>query len=379
MDESAAEREHGVTINITSKVFHTTTKTFTILDAPGHNDFISEMINGATQADVALLVIPDIEGEFESALGINAQTREHAILMKALGIDQIIIAVNKMDKTTPSWSKDRYFHIKTLVEDMFADLQYNPSIRFIPISGLSGNNIVTVEKSCELNNWYNGDTLFQLLDNFKLPSRHLNKPLRGIITTIVSETSKGYEVAVTIIQGRLRTGRTYAISGSNIAIVKKISNSDDVTLDILNAGQCGKILLIDKSSGRSNDLSIKEGYIISKTPITKSYKQFKATIATMPTLPLDLPLIPGTTFEIFIHGEAVQCVMSKIYSYNSSAAEIFKKPKFIPPSCIASVQIEIIDKAIGLELFSTCHSLGRFVLRAKGKTCCFGVISKLVK
>jgi len=378
MDESIAEREHGVTINIAAKEFNTTNKKFTILDAPGHNDFISEMINGATQADVALLVIPAIEGEFESALSINAQTREHAILMKALGIDQIIIAINKMDKTTPIWSKDRYFYIKSIIEEMFASLQYNPSLRFIPISGLSGNNIINVDKNCQLLEWYNGETLFELLDTFKLPLRQLNKPLRGIITSIVSETSKGYEVNVTIIQGRLRIGRSYSLSGSNIAIIKKITNFKDVSLDVLNAGECGKVLLIDKSSGRSNDLSIKEGYIISKTPITKSYKIFKATIATLPSLPTDLPLIPGTIFELFIHGEAVQCIMSKIYSYNSNATEIFKKPKVIPSNCVASVQIEIMDRSLAIELFTTCHSLGRFVLRAKGKTCCFGVITKLV-
>jgi hypothetical protein len=116
----------------------------------------------------------------------------------------------------------------------------------------------------------------------------------------------------------------------------------------------------------------------SKTPITKSYKQFKAIIATMQSLPIDLPLIPGTIFELFIHGEEVQCIMSQVYDYKSINTEIVKKPKYIPPSCTATVLINIIDRAISMELFTTCQSLGRFVLRAKGKTCCIGVISKLM-
>ena len=378
MDESSAEREHGVTMNIATKEFNTNTKKFTILDAPGHNDFISEMINGATQADVALLVIPAIEGEFESSISINAQTREHAILLKALGIDQIIIAVNKMDKTAPSWSKERYLYITSIMEEIFRDIKYNGSLRFIPISGLSGTNIVNVESNCKLLEWYTEQTLVQMLDEFKLPIRRIDKPFRGIITSIISETTKGYEVNATVIQGKLRTGRSYALSGSNIAIAKKITNSKDVITTVLNAGENGKVLFIDKSSGRSNDLNIKEGYVISKTPITKSYKQFKAIIATMQSLPIDLPLIPGTIFELFIHGEEVQCIMSQVYDYKSINTEIVKKPKYIPPSCTATVLINIIDRAISMELFTTCQSLGRFVLRAKGKTCCIGVISKLM-
>ena len=378
LDESSAEREHGVTMNIATKEFNTNTKKFTILDAPGHNDFISEMIIGATQADVALLVIPAIEGEFESSISVNAQTREHAILLKALGIDQIIVAINKMDKTTPSWCRERYFHIQSVMEDIFRDIKYNGSLRFIPISGLSGINIVNVESDCKLLEWYTEETLVQMLDDFKLPVRRIDKPFRGIITSIISETTKGYEVNTTVIQGKLRTGRSYALSGSNIAIAKKMSNSKDVVTNVLHAGEYGKVLFIDKSSGRTNDLNIKEGYVISKTPITKSYKQFKAIIATMQSLPTDLPLIPGTIFELFIHGEEEQCVMSQIYDYKSINTEIVKKPKYIPPSCTATVLLNIIDRPISMELFTTCQSLGRFILRAKGKTCCIGVISKLI-
>ena len=132
MDEDVSERDHGVTIGVAERVLVTKNKKLIILDAPGHRDFIPNMISCATQADVALLVVPSSIGEYESSMMVDSQTREHAILLKALGVDQIVVAVNKMDLC--EWDESRFHFIENEVRTMLQSLQFGPKVvRFLPV------------------------------------------------------------------------------------------------------------------------------------------------------------------------------------------------------------------------------------------------------
>jgi len=149
LDKLKAERERGITIDIALWKFETPKYYFTIIDAPGHRDFIKNMITGTSQADVAILIIASGEGEFEAGISKNGQTREHALLAFTLGVKQMIVCINKMDDKSVNWSEKRYSEIKEEVSTYLKKVGYNPEkIPFIPISGWHGDNMIEPPPTC---------------------------------------------------------------------------------------------------------------------------------------------------------------------------------------------------------------------------------------
>merc|ERR1712100_403140 len=167
LDKLKAERERGITIDIALWKFESEKSVFTIIDAPGHRDFIKNMITGTSQADVAILMIASPSGEFESGYSEDGQTREHALLAFTLGVKQMIVCCNKMDAKTVNYSQERFEEIKTEVPSYLAEVGYKiKKVQFIPISGWHGDNMI--EKSDNMK-WYKGKTLYQALDKLKPP------------------------------------------------------------------------------------------------------------------------------------------------------------------------------------------------------------------
>jgi elongation factor 1-alpha len=176
LDNLKAERERGITIDIAMWKFETPNFQYTVIDAPGHRDFIKNMITGTSQGDVALLVVDASQGGFEAGISKDGQTREHALLAYTLGVKQMIVAVNKMDDTTVDYSESRYSDIKAEVSAYLKKVGYKPvKIPFVPISGWCGDNMI--EKSDKMP-WYDGPTLLEALDNVSAPKRPTDKPLR---------------------------------------------------------------------------------------------------------------------------------------------------------------------------------------------------------
>ena len=176
LDKLKAERERGITIDIALWKFETSKGVFTIIDAPGHRDFIKNMITGTSQADVAILIIASGQGEFEAGTSKDGQTREHALLAFTMGVKQMIVAINKMDDKSVNWDQKRYEEIKKEVSDYLKKIGYNPDkIPFIPISGWHGDNMI--EKSDNMK-WYTGPCLLEALDVLEPPKRPKDKPLR---------------------------------------------------------------------------------------------------------------------------------------------------------------------------------------------------------
>lgn len=169
LDETGEERERGVTMDVGMTKFETTTKVITLMDAPGHKDFIPNMITGAAQADVAVLVVDASRGEFEAGFETGGQTREHGLLVRSLGVTQLAVAVNKMDQV--NWQQERFQEITGKLGHFLKQAGFKESdVAFIPTSGLSGENLITRSKSSELTKWYKGLCLLEQIDSFK-PSK----------------------------------------------------------------------------------------------------------------------------------------------------------------------------------------------------------------
>lgn len=182
MDENTEERKRGVTIDIAYKNLETEKYMLTIMDAPGHRDFVPNMISGAAQADCALLIIDSQKNAFESGFFSGGQTREHATLCLALGVKQIIVVVNKMEMS--DWCQERFNYIKLQLESFLKGLGFKSDcIRFVPVSGLLGTNLTELdEKDVESQKWYSNDTLLNMINSFKIPERLHHYPTRFIIS-----------------------------------------------------------------------------------------------------------------------------------------------------------------------------------------------------
>jgi len=199
LDKLKAERERGITIDIALWKFETKKYQFTIIDAPGHRDFIKNMITGTSQADVAMLVIASGTGEFEAGISKTGQTREHALLAYTLGVKQMIVVINKMDDKSVNYSEARYKEIKEETSRFLKKTGYKPeTIPFIPISGWNGDNMI--EKSPNMT-WWTGPTLLEALDGVTPPKRPTDKALRVPLQDVYKIGGIG-----TVPVGRVETG-----------------------------------------------------------------------------------------------------------------------------------------------------------------------------
>eukprot|EP01071_Lankesteria_metandrocarpae_P010651 Lankesteria_metandrocarpae@DN5362_c0_g1_i1.p1 len=197
LDNLKAERERGITINIALWQFETPKLHYTVIDAPGHRDFIKNMITGTSQADVALLVVPADAGGFEGAFSKEGQTREHALLAFTLGIKQMIVGVNKMDSC--QYKEERYNEIQREVSGYLKRIGYKADkLQYVPISGFVGDNMI--EKSDKMG-WYKGKTLLEILDVVEAPERPSGKPLRLPLQDVYKIGGIG-----TVPVGRVETG-----------------------------------------------------------------------------------------------------------------------------------------------------------------------------
>ena len=193
MDETEEERKRGVTIDVTTRHFSTENRNFVILDAPGHRDFVANMITGAAQASCGILVIDCGPGAFESGWnikGYSGTTKEHASLARGLGVTQLIVAMNKMEMC--DFSKERYDTIKEQVLPYLKRVGFKPAdIVFVPISGLLGENLIKKATEEKLNSWYGNDKpcLIDLLDGLRLPQRKFVKQLRASVSDYYQQAS----------------------------------------------------------------------------------------------------------------------------------------------------------------------------------------------
>jgi peptide chain release factor subunit 3 len=227
LDSNEDERERGKTVEIGKAFFRTPNRRFTILDAPGHSDYLPNMLQGACQADIACLVVSAKAGEFEAGFEKSGSTREHALLAKSLGVSKLLVLVNKMDEDTVKWSEKRFNQMKNDLSEFFKKLGYDleKDVYFVPVSGLLGDNIKNRVDSHKCK-WYEGPTLLDLLDTTEPPQRDRSGPLR--ISILDRYKEGGMQIMGKVESGTLKFGAQYTIMPSKVNVeISWIFNSED--------------------------------------------------------------------------------------------------------------------------------------------------------
>ena len=372
MDKLKSERERGITIDISLWQFETAKYHFTIIDAPGHRDFIKNMITGTSQADCAILMIASPQGEFEAGISKEGQTREHALLSFTLGVKQMIVCCNKMDEKTVNYSEERYNEIKKEVSDFLKKVGYKPdTIPFIPISGWNGDNML--EKSTNTS-WYKGPTLLEALDKIEPPKRPTEKPLRLPLQDVYKIGGIG-----TVPVGRVETG--ILKPGMNVTFAPADVKSDVKSVE-MHHQSIPEAIPGDNVGFNVKGLSVKDikrGYVCgdSKNDPPRECETFTAQVIIM-NHPGQIE--NGYTPVLDCHTAHIACkfteIQSKIDRRTGKSTE--DEPKFIKTGDSAMILLKP-SKPMCVETFTEYPPLGRFAVRDMKQTVAVGVIKQTAK
>ncbi|WP_393970756.1 translation elongation factor EF-1 subunit alpha [Oxyplasma meridianum] len=357
MDRFKEERERGVTIDLAHRKFETDKYYFTLIDAPGHRDFVKNMITGTSQADAAMLVVSARDGD-----GVMAQTREHAFLSRTLGVQQLIVLINKMDATQPPFSQERYEAVKKDVEKLLASIGYK-NVPIIPISGYKGDNIL---KKSENLKWFNGPTLIQALDELKTPEKPTSKPLRIPVQDVYSITGIG-----TVPVGRVETGVVKV--GDKVIFLPADKQGEVKTIEMhhenMPTAEPGDNIGFNVRGIAKND--IKRGDVCG--PVTSPPTVAKSFTAQIVVLNHPSVIAPGYKPVFHVHTTQIACRFDEIVkTLNPKDGTTLKeKPDFIKTGDIAIVKI-VPDRPFVIEKVSEFSQLGRFAIRDMGQTVAAG-------
>lgn len=370
LDETGEERDRGVTMDVGMTKFETKSKVVTLMDAPGHKDFIPNMITGAAQADVAVLVVDASRGEFEAGFEAGGQTREHALLVRSLGVTQLAVAVNKMDQV--NWQEERFQEITSKLGHFLKQAGFKESdVFYIPTSGLSGENLTTRSTVTELTSWFSGPSLLEQIDAFKAPQRSVDKPFRLCVSDVFKDQGSGFCVTGKIEAGYIQTGdRILAMPPNETCTVKGITLHDEA-LDWAAAGDHISLTLTGMDIIKINVGCV---YCDPKEPI-KACTRFRARILLFN---IELPITQG--FPVLLHYQTVSepATIKKLVSvlHKSSGEVLKKKPKCLSKGMNAIVELQT-HRPVALELYKDYKELGRFMLRYSGSTIAAGVVTEI--
>ena len=364
LDEGTDEREHGVTIDIAMNKFETDKTAFTILDAPGHKDFVPNMIAGASQADFAILVVDASTGSFES--GLKGQTKEHALLVRSMGVQRLIVVVNKLE--TVSWSQARYDEVAQQTSAFLGAAGFQPgSVTFVPCSGLKGDNITSQSKDCT---WYSGPTLLALLESSEpsAQNRALSSPLRLPISQIFSaSTQHPLSIAGRITAGSVQVGDKIAIvPGGQTGYVKALA-VDDEPAEWAIAGQNTTLHLsaeIDAKLVKGGDLVCPAS---APAPLRTSFTL--KVLAFEHLMPMYCSVLIG---RMDVPGRVSKLLAVLDKSTGKPVAGKGKKPRVVKPGEAARVEV-----TIEMEGGAPIEEGARVVLRAEGETVGTGVVESV--
>merc|ERR1712086_93301 len=384
LDKLKAERERGITIDIALWKFETPKFYVTIIDAPGHRDFIKNMITGTSQADCGVLIIAAGVGEFEAGISKNGQTREHALLAYTLGVKQLIVGVNKMDSTEPPYSGARFDEIIKEVQGFIKKLGYNPTaVAFVPISGWHGDNMI--ETSVNMS-WYKGwevtskegtrkgTTLLEALDSIIPPARPTDKPLRLPLQDVYKIGGIGTVPVGRVETGIIKAGMVVTFAPAGVTTEVK---SVEMHHEQLTEGVPG-----DNVGFNVKNVSVKEirrGNVCgdSKNDTPKGCDSFAAQVIV-----LNHPgqISSGYSPVLDCHTAHIACKFDTLIEKidRRTGKKLEDNPKFIKSGDAAIVKM-VPSKPMCVEAFTDYPPLGRFAVRDMRQTVAVGVIKSVEK
>jgi len=366
MDQLKEERERGITIDLMHRKFISDKYEYTIIDAPGHKDFVKNMITGASQADVAFLVVAAAEGVME-------QTKEHAWLCKTLGVQQIGVLVNKMD--TVNYDEAKFNKVKTEVGTLLKGIGYkSDQVQFIPVAALKGDNVV--KKSANMD-WYKGPTLREQLDLFKEPEKPVNLPLRLPIQDVYNITGIGVVPVGRVETGVMKIGDKVIIvpgrEGKGITgEVKSIEMHHEQISEAIPGDNVGfNVRGIGKKDIARGDVL---GHV-DNAPMVVSEFTANMVVLNHPTV-----VTAGYTPVFHVHTAQVACQVVEIEKQIDPAtgSVIKDHPDFLKTGEAAIVKIKP-TKPLVIERYKDIPQMARFAVRDAGSTVAAGMCIEAVK
>jgi len=369
MDNLKEEQERGVTIDLAHKQFHTDKYYFTVIDAPGHRDFIKNMITGASQADCAVLVVAANDG-------VNSQTIEHLRLSKIFGVGQLVVAVNKMDISGVDWKESRFNEVVAEVKTHAGQAGWNPeSIRFIPLASLPGSNITKNDK--DNMPWWDGDCLLEAINKFDVPQKPTDLPLRLPIQDVYNITGIGVVPVGRVETGIMKVGQNVTAvpgrEGKGISgVVKTIEMHHEQHQE---AGPGDNVGFSVKGFGKKD---LARGDVLGPSDnVPTIANEFTAQIVIMqhPSV-----VTVGYTPVFHIHTAQVACQFVEIVKKMNPAtgAEITEDKDVLRNGDAAIVKLRPVQPLV-IEKNSDIPQMSRFAIRDSGVTVAAGMCMEIVK
>lgn len=375
MDESDEERAKGKTVEVGRAYFETEDRRLTILDAPGHKNYVPAMISGASQADVGILVISARKGEFEAGFIQAGQTREHAMLAKTLGIQKLIVCVNKMDEQTVKWSKDRYDDIVKRLRPFLkaSGFKVKKDVVFIPISALSGINVkdpITKDVCGWASELNDGKSLLQVLNEINMGNRDSEKPLRA--TIVDRYIDRGVVLMAKVESGVMYVGQELRVCPNQIKCkVESISiNEEEV-----QGAKPGENVLARLTALNENQVA--KGHVIaSRFSPVQGCTEIIAQLFICHLLEHRPLFSAGYNAVFHAHTAEEECTVYEIAAELDKTGKIAKRnPAFARNGATIICKIRL-NKSICLEPYEKTMQLGRFTLRDEGSSIAIGIIKK---
>ena len=370
-DRLKEERQRGITIDLAFRKFETKTKYFTIIDAPGHADFVKNMITGASQADAAILVVSGKKGEMEVGIAANGQTREHAYLAQTLGVKQLVVAINKADNY--EYSEERFNECKEAVSELLRNIGFPvKKIPFVPVSGLKAENLT--EKSPNLP-WYDGPTLIDAIDQFTVPEKPTGKPLRVPIQDAYKIKGTGVVPVGRVETGILKKNDKIVIMPTGFqGEIRSIEMHHEEIPEALPGDNIGfSIRGIElKDVGRGDCMGHPSNIPTVITP--KGHWTGQVIVIWHPTA-----IAQGYTPVVHTHTAQVAARFMELTKKldQKTGAVIEDSPKFIKRNESAIVKLQPIKK-LCIEKYEDIAEMGRFAVRDMGRTVAVGIVRDIV-
>ena len=361
-DQLKEERERGVTIDVAHKRFDTDKYYVTIIDAPGHRDFVKNMITGTSQADAAILVVA-------AQHGVMAQTREHMFLARTLGVKQLIVAINQIDATTPPYDKKRYEEVKADVDKLAKSVGYkDEQLQYIPVSAFEGVNVKDKKGNLP---WWNGETIVKAIDNFKLAEKPVNLPLRWPIQDVYTIKGVGTVPVGKIECGIMKVGQTLVFKpgvkpGGATGEVKTI----EMHHEQIAQGMPGDNVGVNVRGIAKND--IRRGDVAGPTDHPPTVA--KSFIAQIMVLNHPSVITKGYTPVFHCYTAQVACRIEEIQKkLDPKTGEVKEEnPDFIKTGDAAIVKV-VPTRPMVIEPSKKIPQLGRFAIRDMGQTVAAGI------